>query len=325
MRKLLLALLAFAPFLAGAQGVATFESLPLPTADTYYVNFTAPGTDVGFSNGNAWFPCVYDTGFGASFLSRGFVYSNRRDSVSTSYANQFSARPAAGAFGSPQYAVAYGAENIIRRTTPAFWGGMWVTNSTLTYYSLKDGDGFAKKFGGVTGRDLDWFKMVIHGYSLGHRSADSVEFFLADYRFGISALNYIVKDWTWVDLRKFHFSDSISISLKSSDNSSFGMNTPAYFCIDNLSVNAENNNVPAVAFADIAEIAPNPAGAFLSVRLKSTGTSHASILDATGRIIGNAKLQAGTAVLNTASLPAGAYFLRLEGQAGSAVTKFIKQ
>jgi len=65
MRKitLLLAAMAFA-VVVKAQTIATFESLPLSGSDTFYVNYSASGTDVGFNDGLAHFPCVYDSSFG---------------------------------------------------------------------------------------------------------------------------------------------------------------------------------------------------------------------------------------------------------------------
>ena len=59
MRKftLFLSALALVCFSLKAQTVATFESLPLSGSDTFYLNLSAPGTNVGFSNGLATFPC----------------------------------------------------------------------------------------------------------------------------------------------------------------------------------------------------------------------------------------------------------------------------
>ena len=64
---------------------------------------------------------------------------------------------------------------------------------------------------------------------------DSVDFYLADYRFADNSEDYIVKDWTFVSLEALGDVDSLLFSLTSTDNDSmFGMNTPAYFCMDNF-------------------------------------------------------------------------------------------
>ena len=78
MRKFtLLISAAFIAITSGAQTVADFESLTLPGTDTAYVNYSAPGTDVGFNNGLAHFPCVYDTGFGSGYWYSIAIYKLR--------------------------------------------------------------------------------------------------------------------------------------------------------------------------------------------------------------------------------------------------------
>jgi hypothetical protein len=57
---------------------------------------------------------------------------------------------------------------------------------------------------------------------------------LADYRFDSSALDYIIKDWTWVDLTSLGAADSIEFTMSSSDKGQFGINTPLFFCVDHV-------------------------------------------------------------------------------------------
>src|SRR5690606_13300086 len=108
-----------------------------------------------------------------------------------------------------------------------------VTNSTYAYYSMKDGDAFAKKFGGVTGNDPDWFKLTIKMYFQGIFN-DSVDFYLADFRFTDNSQDYIVKDWQSINLSSYGSMDSLSFELSSSDIGMWGMNTPAFFCIGGI-------------------------------------------------------------------------------------------
>lgn len=157
MRKftlLLSAALALLVQAATAQTVATFESPALPHADTFYTNFTASGTDVGFNSGLAHFPCVYDTSFGG-FWEQGFAYSNMIDSVTSGFGNQYSAKAGAAHSGT-QYVTAYcynpaTFENNARiKLIDTAMGhpvkGFYVTNSTYAYNSMRDGDMFARKF-----------------------------------------------------------------------------------------------------------------------------------------------------------------------------------
>ena len=59
--------------------------------------------------------------------------------------------------------------------------GMYVTNGTYAYLSMLNGDAYAKKFGGVSGNDPDWFKLTIRKWYNGILANDSVTFYLADY------------------------------------------------------------------------------------------------------------------------------------------------
>jgi len=103
---------------------------------------------------------------------------------------------------------------------------------------MRDGDGFAKKFGGATGSDPDFLRLTITGQDGGGATTGTVDFFLADFRFADAAQDTIVRDWTFVDLSSLGAVASLGFALASTDNGAFGMNTPAYFAMDNLTVAA---------------------------------------------------------------------------------------
>jgi len=108
--------------------------------------------------------------------------------------------------------------------------GMYVTNNTYAVSSMENGDSYAKKFA-----QDDWFKLTITGYQLSEKDTTkvgTVEFYLADFR--KEGKHYIVKDWTWCDLTDLGSVDAIGFELTSSDTGAWGMNTPAYFCFDEL-------------------------------------------------------------------------------------------
>ena len=88
---------------------------------------------------------------------------------------------------------------------------------------------YGKKF--TTG---DWFKLIITGYKNEVETA-KVEFYLADFRAGKSS---IINKWTKVDLEKLNEVDKIKFTMESSDIGDYGMNTPAYACIDNIEFEA---------------------------------------------------------------------------------------
>jgi hypothetical protein len=72
------------------------------------------------------------------------------------------------------------------------------------------------------------------GWKNGVLKQQAVDFFLADFRSPDSTIDYIIHDWTWIDLRPLGDVDSILFNLSSSDTAFGYMNTPAYFALDNF-------------------------------------------------------------------------------------------
>jgi hypothetical protein len=218
---------------AKAQTVSTFESLPLGQ-DTFWNGSEMPNGTY-FQDGNGVFPNFYSPDFGG-YWGGGWAYSSMRDSTTAGFTNLYSAITGIGFDGSQNYAV--GTFNPLINVSPAAIGkvvsGFYITNATYAALSMRDGDAFAKKFGGDSGNDPDWFKITLRSYFQGALSQDSVDMYLADFRFMDNDSDYILKTWEWVDLTSLGNTDSLQIYLSSSDNGAFGMNTPAYFCIDDF-------------------------------------------------------------------------------------------
>lgn len=218
-----------------SQSVADFDTLTL-APDSYWNGADLSG---GFSCGEAFFPNIF-VDWGGGVTSWGiFAYSNKTDTVTLGYSNQYSAYAGAGYAHTPNFAVAYfdGMNDIYLKMRNNAMGdtiaGFYITNNSYSALSMKYGDAYSKKF---TSADHDWFRLVINGYRYGIKKTDSVVFYLADFRYADSSLNYIVKDWRWVDLNVLGSVDSIGFRFSSSDNGMYGMNTPAYFCMDNLTI-----------------------------------------------------------------------------------------
>lgn len=213
-----------------AAAVVTFESVALDgsgyqNGSNSGDNFTISGTT--FVND---YYAPYDSW-------SGFAFSNHTDTTTTGYLNQYSAISGSGADGSSQYAVGYGPATITLPALTDFTGmGAFINNTTYAALSMRDGDGYAKKFGGASGDDPDFFLLTIKGYANGVPTAGSVEFYLADFRFTNNANDHIVTDWTEVDFSALGTVNELRFSLTSSDNGTFGMNTPSYFVLDNISV-----------------------------------------------------------------------------------------
>ena len=91
---------------------------------------------------------------------------------------------------------------------------------------------------GVNWTEPDQFVLTIEGFDAGAGSVGSVDFTLADYTASDPALDFIVDAWTEVDLSALLNVSELRFSLASTDSGGFGINTPAYFAVDELSFDA---------------------------------------------------------------------------------------
>lgn len=314
-----------------AQAVSDFENLTL-SSNSFWDGSDQSGTHQNgtfnsfFISGNAVFPNVYDTSFGANFgfWSSGFAYSNIQDSTTPGFGNLYAARAGSGFSNSQNYAV--GQNNSINQLTPALQNtvvaGVYITNGTYAALSMENGDMFAKIFGGASGNDPDWFLLTIKGYSNGVLTNNSVEFYLADYRFSDNTQDYIVKDWQWVDLSGLGAVDSVQYFLTSSDTGSFGMNTPAFFCLDNF--NDQTVSVKEIAQQNTFSIYPNPAKDNIYFNSENT-IDLVEIIDVTGKILlSKSNLGIGLQQLNVAELANGIYFVRIKNKQQTSISRIIK-
>ncbi len=186
----------------------------------------------GFASGDAYFVNSYHTEW--EYWNGGFVYSNTTDVTTGTYLNDFSAITGKDYSGNGIYSVGQSGA-VVKLTGNALnttVTGVYVTNTTYAAVVVKDGNSYSKKFGGETGNDEDFFKLIVQGYSGEVLKTEKVEFYLADYRSSDNSLDYILKNWRWVDLRPLGNVDSLLFTLESSDNNEYGMLTPAYFAID---------------------------------------------------------------------------------------------
>lgn len=296
MKYIITGILALVGMSSRAQIVSTFETI-LTTAETY--QDSAASAD-GFVDGDAAFSNHYN-----GYWSGGFAISNTTDVTTAGWLNSYSAFPGAGAKGSSAYAVAWTGGvvphiNIINGADAQPLQGVFVTNTTYAALSMQQGDQFAKKFGGNDGSDPDWFLLDIIGH-LNGAVADTVQFYLADYRFENDEEDYIIEDWTWVDLSALGIVDSLSFELSSTDNGDWGMNTPGYFALDNFNAPI-NVGVEEVAYNQSLKVFPNPAKDLVSVETESGF----ELIDLLGSVV----LSTGNATADISHLPTGLYYVK---------------
>lgn len=121
---------------------------------------------------------------------------------------------------------------------PTTLTGMAVTCDRHAINSITLGDAYCRKFA-----QDDWYMLKIIGWKDGVQTG-YVDFYLADYR--TPGNWYYVENWQWVELASLGEVDHLSFEMYSTDSSMWGMNTPAYFCFDNLGGNKADCTLGAV-------------------------------------------------------------------------------
>lgn len=220
----------------------------------YVINpagLTVPSTDPvssTFQSGGATFSNAYTTAYGSW---SGWAYSNVNDVADRGYVNGNVVNPVSaydlpsggkGADGSSNYLVGFTYspyapfgetqyDTYIDLAPGSHAVSIDVTNSTYAALVMKDGDAGFKTAPYGPGSFL---KLTITGFtSAGATGAStgSVDFYLADYRSGLSN---IVSQWTSVNLMSLGDARSLGFAMTSSDVGQFGINTPTLFAADNL-------------------------------------------------------------------------------------------
>ena len=205
---------------------ATFDDLGL-AQNLFLDGSTLAG---GYTSGGILFENDYNASFG-SFS--GFAASTTTDRVTPGFGNQFSNITGSGANGSSGFGIAYFNGRIVL-PEPQIVLGAQFTNTTYTALSMRDGDAFSKRFGGPTGTDPDFFKLLVEGIDDLGGSTGTIELLLADYRFADLAQDFILDEWVFLDLSGLGAVRELRFGLDSSDVGAFGINTPVYFAIDDL-------------------------------------------------------------------------------------------
>ncbi len=243
-----------AAWIAAPSGATTLDfedlglNLPIANPDSgdpefFYNGFSAhrAGQPTDFASRGALFNNDFSD-FGGGCCWQGWAYSQTTDTTTPGFGNQHSAIAGGGAEGSATYGVAFtggaasgqGDVSRIAFASPVSLVGAYFTNTTYAALSMRDGDGFAKQFGGPSGDDPDFFTLLVTGRDAQGQATGSVAFDLADYRSADNGLDYIVWDWTWVDLSALGSVAALEFELSSSDVGQFGLNTPSYFALDGL-------------------------------------------------------------------------------------------
>lgn len=303
------------------QIVVNFESLPLTSAETFYNGSDEAGF---FETQGARFENVFNTQYNSW---GGFAYSNTTDITTAGFANQYSSFAGSGANASSIYAVYNPTGNILFNGVKVIADSLKITNATYAALSMKDGDSFAKQFGSVNGADglpdgtegKDFFKLWIYGLDQNNLKLDSVSFMLADFTSNNATDHYILNTWKNVPLASLGEVYGLSFAMESTDNGEWGMNTPAYFTMDDLAYTPQTVSVNELAKNEVS-VYPNPFSTELNI---VGGKGELTIADLTGKVVYSAA-HSTESNLDLSFLNKGIYVLSIN-QNGEISTKLIKK
>lgn len=302
----------------------TFDNFSLPV-NSYFLN----SHDTLFRDGAVTFR--YGAGFG--FWLSGTAYTNVKDTSDGTFNNLYGCA-AYNSFSGNNNATVQNGAIITFSTNSTLVSGFYITNTTYAWKTIKNGDSFSRKFGDTTGTHSggsiaqgeypDWFKVLVRGYRGGNLLTDSIEFYLADYRAAGTVNDYIVKNWQFVNCSSLGVIDSLTFELKSSDVGQFGMNTPAFFSIDDLTITQNPVGIAEISKTNELAVYPNPSRGNVKIPHKTTGI--VSVYNLQGEIVLQHTFTNPDSVteLETGILPNGIYIVELNSGNTVSRTKFVK-
>ncbi|MBC7696419.1 MAG: DUF4465 domain-containing protein [Burkholderiales bacterium] len=334
MKKTITKLALALSFIAGTSVIGqtvSFDTFTL-SPNSYYKDTT----NADFSNSGVTFRYAWNTSFGGYWES-GSAYTNVNDTINV-YPNIYGAITGTAFAGNNYATVQSGAIITFSNNTTAV-SGFYITNSTFAWKSVKKGDQFSRRFGDTTGTGSgasiaqgqypDWFKLSVIGFRNGSVLTDTIHFYLADYRAAGTANDYVIKNWQFLNCSTLGQVDSISFDMKSSDNSFGFMNTPAFFSMDNFTIQSTVGIEELSADLNIS-LFPNPASQniILNYESKSSKQIMMTIYDITGKELQTNQFTSSIGTnqqkISVETLEAGIYFLEMKDQQSSKKIKFIK-
>lgn len=306
-----------------AQIVADLESFVLP-ADSFYYN----AVSADFQTTNAVYQYDWNTSFGG-YWSGGIAYTNKNNVDSGNYRHLYNCIAGKGYSNSNYYATSQNNSIIKLKTATAnVVNGFYITNSTYAYKSMKNGDAFAKKFGGVSGNDPDWFKLTVKGFYGGAMKTDSAVFYLADFRFNNNSMDYIVQNWQWFNCSNLGLVDSIQFFMYSSDTGMWGMNTPGFFSFDDFTTTMSVGIKEINSISNI-QLFPNPANDLVNIKFENASglKRNLKLYNSLGATIKEENLVPTNEPfqLDLTGLESGLYLLEINSDNNKQSFKLVKQ
>ena len=159
------------------------------------------------------------TGFGGHDGSKYF-------GVSFGYVDDYSAGMTAG---KPR--ISFGSPRQLKE--------MYVANSTYAYIVMAEGNSFTD--GSLSYEKQSWFMLEVTALDANENELGTAEFYLADFR--TPDAPGVLEGWHRFDLSGLPECQFIEFNMSGSDSGDYGLNTPAYFCFDDLVYEGEGESV----------------------------------------------------------------------------------
>jgi hypothetical protein len=318
-----------------------FENITLSGTETFWDGSDLSGVHNNFtftqtiSENEFSFVNVYDTTYSLLYgwWSTGWAFSNQTATNLTGLSGMYSSQ-AGGASAGSKYSIGQGGSEI--SITPTGQNAIRVnsikiTNNNYAYFSMLNGDFYGKQFGspldangdadGTNGED--WFLLNIVGHNIDG-TTDTIDFYLADYRFANSTEDYIVDEWTLVDVSTLGYVNKLEFLLSSSDVGSFGMNTPSFFAIDDIQYTITSTaSINEVSSSNEVVVYPNPTNGIINIA-SNEQISTIEIMDITSKIVYSNSVSNSFETIDLSYLPAGVYHIKTTTSEGQVVKKLIK-
>lgn len=274
-------------------------------------------------NRGAYFKNSYNANWGSW---SGIAASSLTDNTTAGYTNLYSTYVGNASSGN-NFAVTSGSQVEFEISSLYGISSLELSNSTYAALSMKNGDTFAKKFGGVSGTDEDWFKVMIYGKDYNDELIDSVEFYLADFRFTDSSQDYILDTWETIDFTGTEMFNtpvkSLMFKLSSSDVGTWGMNTPAAFCLDNINC----TQFISVNEFDELELSayPNPTNGNFTIQTGNQDVKTVSIYNTSGQLINSTQSLNKNIDIDLSAFANGLYHIQMTSNNRSQTFKIVKE
>lgn len=319
-----------------------FESVSLSGTETFWNGSDLSGAHNNFTFSqnidlNEFsFENIYDTTYTLAYgyWSTGWAFSNQTADNLVGTTGQHSSY-AGGAAEGNNYSVGQdGSEIIITPTgqNAIKVNSLKITNSNYAAHSMLNGDLFGKQFGSSLNADgindgtngEDWCLLSIVGHKIDG-TTDTVEFYLADYRFANSTEDYIVKNWTLVDVSSLEYVNKLEFLMSSTDVGAFGMNTPGFFVIDDIQYTVTSTaSINDVSNSIEVKVYPNPTNGIVNL-VSNQPFSSIEIMDISGKVVYSSVLSSSYETIDLSYLPTGVYQVKTTSATNHIINKLIKQ